>query len=82
MKTTKAKRKPPLRATEERWLFKVMTNNGLSRIESSGPILADLGESLRVLQLHITHLSKSEEDTLFALTSHVKARLSAVRGKR
>lgn len=76
------KRKPSPRATEERWLFKVMTNNGSSRIESSGPILADLGEALRTLQVHITHLSKSEEDTLFALTNHVRVRISADRGKR
>jgi hypothetical protein len=76
----KTKRKPRLRATSERWLFKIMTNNGLARIESSGSIFADLGESLRTLQLHIAHLSKSEEDTLHALTNHVKARVKAERG--
>ena len=76
------KRKPRLRATEERWLFKVVTNDGKTSIESKGPILADLGEALRTLQVHITHLSKSEEDTLFALTNHVRARISADRGRR
>jgi hypothetical protein len=75
----KTKRNPPLRATPERWTFKVMTNNGLCRIESSGNIFADLGESLRTLQLHISHLSKSEEDTLRALTQHVVARMKAER---
>lgn len=73
------KRKPRIRATEERWTYKVMTNNGLCRIESSGAIFADLGEALRTLQLHITHLSRSEQDTLFALTNHVEARMKALR---
>lgn len=76
------KRKPRLRATEERWLFKVMTNNGKTRVESSGPIFADLGECLRTLQVHITHLSRSEQDTLFELTNQVKSRISVARGKR
>ena len=44
-------------------------------VESSGPINPDLGEALRVLQIHITHLMQSEQDALFALTSQVMARL-------
>lgn len=75
----KTKRNPPLRATPERWTFKIMTNNSLARIESSGMIFANLGESLRTLQFHISHLSKSEEDTLYALTNRVKARMKAER---
>ena len=39
----------------------------------------DLGEALRVLQIHITHLSKSERDALFALTGQVMARLKVER---
>lgn len=74
MSKPRAKRKAPLRATPERWTFEVMTNNGLARIESSGPIDPNLGEALRVLQIHITRLSRSERDTLFALTAHVVAR--------
>jgi len=76
------KRKPRLRATEERWLFKVVTNDGKTRVESSGPIAAGLGECLRTLQVHITHLSQSEEDTLFALTNHVNSRMKAARSTK
>jgi len=78
----KTKRKTPLRATSERWLFKIMTNNGLACIESSGPIDANLGEALRVLQIHITQLSRSEQDTLFALTAHVRERTRVELGDR
>ena len=69
------KRKPPLRATPERWTFKVVTNDGKTRIESVGPIEPSLGEALRVLQLHITCLSQSEKDMLHVLTSHVRERM-------
>lgn len=36
----KVKRKPRPRATEERWLFKVMTNNGLAQADRSTRTLA------------------------------------------
>ena len=65
----------PLRATPDRWTYKVKTNDGKAIVESSGPINPDLGEALRVLQIHITHLMQSEQDALFALTSQVMARL-------
>jgi hypothetical protein len=69
------KRKAPVRATEERWTFKVVTNDGKHRIESSGTLFADLGESLRTLQMHIGHLARSEQDTLYVLAAHIRARL-------
>lgn len=69
----------PLRATPEHWTYKVKTNDGKAIVESSGPINPDLGEALRVLQIHITHLSKSERDALFALTGQVMARLKVER---
>ena len=68
------RRKSSIRATPQRWTFKVVTHSGDSRIESSGPIDPKLGEALRVLQLHITLLSQSERDTLYALTAHVVER--------
>lgn len=71
------KRKPPLRATPELWTFKVVTNDGKTRIESAGPLDPKLGESLRVLQLHIARLSQSEQDMLHVLTSHVRERMRA-----
>jgi hypothetical protein len=72
---SQAKRKTPLRATPERWTFRVVTNDGKTRIESKGSIDPSLGEALRVLQIHIAHLSWSEQDMLRVLTSHVRDRM-------
>jgi len=72
---SQTKKKTPLRATPERWTFRVMTNDGKTRIESKGSIDPNLGDALRVLQIHIAHLSRSEQDMLCALTSHVRDRM-------
>lgn len=47
---TKPRHKPH-RATPERWYFKVVTNDGKSRIESFGPCDPEFGEALRALSL-------------------------------
>lgn len=65
----------PLRATPDRWTYKVKTNDGKSIVESSGPIDPALGEALRVLQIHITHLTSREQVMLFELTGVVMERL-------
>lgn len=80
-------RKKPLRATAERWTFKIITNNGEDRIESSGTIDSTFGECLRVLQIHAGRLSRTEMDTFVVLTKHITARLEessreAVRSKK
>ena len=77
----KTKRKAPVRATEERWTFKIKTDDGKHIVESSGTMFADLGESLRTLQIHINNLTQSEQDMLYVLTAHVRDRVKAVRAK-
>ena len=68
-----------LRATAAVWTYKCTTKSDEATIESSGPIAADLGEALRVIQLHITRLSWIERDALFALTANIRTRLKAER---
>ena len=65
----------PLRATPDLWTYKVKTNDGKAIVESSGAIDANLGEALRVLQIHIVHLTPREQDMLFTLTECVTTRL-------
>jgi len=75
-----SKKRVPLRATPDRWVYKTSTNDGKTKIESMGSIDPSLGEAIRVLQLHITNLTPDEKERLVSFMGQVRERLKAARG--
>ena len=74
-----ARTRKVLRATPESWTFYVKTNDGKTRIETSGPIDPVSGECLRILQIHIARLTTEELGMLAAFTNRVVTRVKGSR---
>lgn len=56
-----------LRATKDRWLFAIMTNDGDLRFDTKGPIDPVLGQFLRAFQAHKRLLSVTQRAQLIRM---------------